>query len=226
MVRIERAWYSDEIVRQHQHEDRHWHQYREEGAGAFDAELGFAIAERGDDNRQAGEAVQHEHDDGVHRVTHQRGVGLSGKHHGDDQADFDDGDGECQHQRAEWLTDAKRDHLGVVHRGDHVAEQQHGGQQGQWCEADFTDSEPYPQPDDGQSDRVQRDAIGWCGNHGADLRASAAEEQFQTWKVVGRTLGPADCCQRRFRVAPPNAARPMPNRAHEDGSGTGVMLVV
>ena len=40
-------------------------------------------------------------------------------HQRDDQADLDDGDRDRQHQRAERLADAVRDHLGVVDGGDH-----------------------------------------------------------------------------------------------------------
>ena len=51
-------------------------------------------------------------------------VSLSvGDHQRDDQRHLDHGDRHGEHQRAERLADPVRDHLGVVHRGQHRADQ-------------------------------------------------------------------------------------------------------
>ncbi len=53
-------------------------------------------------------------------------VSLSRRdHQRDDQRHLDHGDRDREHQGAERLADPERDHLGVVHRGQHRADQEH-----------------------------------------------------------------------------------------------------
>ena len=67
---------------------------------------------------KADDAVTHDHHCGKDRIACQ--VCLfhrSRDHHGDDQRDLNNGDGNRQHNRAEWLANTMRNHFGMVHGG-------------------------------------------------------------------------------------------------------------
>jgi len=62
------------------------------------------------------------------RVARQRRlVGAAGEHHRDDQGHLDHRHGDGEDERAERLVDAMGDDLGVVHRGQHRAEESGDG---------------------------------------------------------------------------------------------------
>ena len=69
----------------------------------------------------------------VSRATNRR-LRAASKHERNDQRDLDHRDGEREHERAERLADPMRDHLGVMHGGEHAATRpaamQPGGQGG------------------------------------------------------------------------------------------------
>lgn len=76
-------------------------------------------------------SVAHNHHCGEDRVARQAGLfGWSCDHHRDDQRGLNSRDGQGQHQRAEWLANAVRNHLRVVKSREHSAQQGDAREQG------------------------------------------------------------------------------------------------
>ncbi len=73
------------------------------------------------------------------------GVGTAREHQRHDQRDFDHGDRDRQHQRAERLAHAVRDDLGVVHGREHGADQS-GRDEQQECAAEAQQSSAEEEP--------------------------------------------------------------------------------
>ncbi len=149
--RIEGAGHGDDGVGQHENENSHRDQDGEEGVGALDAELGLLLSEGADDDAEAGQPVQHQHDDGMHRVAQQRRVRLAAQHHRDDEPDLDDGHGKGEDEGAERLAHPQRHDLGVMHGGDHVAEEEGGDEDGEEAEADLPTTSHAARPSTGRT---------------------------------------------------------------------------
>ncbi len=119
------------IVRHHQRQHRERRKHAQRRGGALDPEPLFAVARAADQQTQADDAVEHDRDRGEHRVAGERVLGRAARQHGgDDQRGLDHRNGERQQHRAERLADLQRDHFGMMDRGEHRAEQQHGGKAG------------------------------------------------------------------------------------------------
>jgi len=113
--------------RQHQRQRGHRHQRCQARPGALDAEELLAVAQPAHQHADAHDPVADDHDRRKDRVARQRGfVRATAQHHREDQGHLDDGDRHRQHQGAERLTQAVGHDLGVVHGGDHRADQCQG----------------------------------------------------------------------------------------------------
>ena len=109
--------------------------------------------------------MQHKHDDGLDGVPHQRRVGLSAQHEGDDQPYLDHRDGERKHQRPEGLAHPERHHLGMVDGRNHVAEQHRGQHQRERLQTHLADQEPRCHAERRQNSCVQGNSIDGCAGH-------------------------------------------------------------
>ena len=90
----------------------------------MEAEALLAVKRAAQQQAQPDDAGQDDHHGGEDGVAgERRRVRTARQHQRHDQRDFDHGDRDRQHQRAERLAHAMRDHLGVVHGGQHGADQ-------------------------------------------------------------------------------------------------------
>jgi hypothetical protein len=175
--RIEGTRRGYDIVRKHQDQYCHRDQHREEGVGALDPELGLALSEGAHDDAKAGQPVQHQHDNGMHRVPQQRRVRLAAQHHRDDEPDFDDRHGKRKNQGAEWLSHPECDDFGVMHGGDHIPQQHSGDHDRKQLEAHLADNQPCCDAQHRQDDGVERNPIGWSAGH-AEFYGPCADDSI------------------------------------------------
>ena len=90
----------------------------------MEAEALLVVARAAEQQAAPDDAVEDDHHGGEHGVARQRRrFRAAGEHQRNDERDFDDGDRNGQHERAEGLAHAVRDHLGVVHGRQHAADQ-------------------------------------------------------------------------------------------------------
>ena len=92
--------------------------HRQEGGGALQVVALLVMAQAADQEPEADDAVQHDHQHREHRVAAERRRVLGREHHGGDQRDLDDDDGERQHQRAERLAEPVGQLLRLVHHAE------------------------------------------------------------------------------------------------------------
>ena len=96
---------------------------RERRTGTGGVERDQSMPQRTDQQTQPDDAVEGDHHRREHRVARiRRRPRPAAGHQHDDHADLDDGDRDGQDERTERLADPVRDHLRVVHRGEHRTE--------------------------------------------------------------------------------------------------------
>ena len=101
-----------------------------------------------DEQAGADQAVEDDHHRGEYGIAGEARRGLAaGQHHRHDQRDLDHRDRECEHEGAERLADTVCDHLGVMHRRDHAAD-----------ESEHEQDKDARQPRHGPGQREQGDA--------------------------------------------------------------------
>ena len=117
-------------IRHDERQHRERSEHAERGRGALDPETLLAIARASDQQAEADHAVQHDRHRREHRVAGERVFAPAARreHGGHDQRGLDHRDGEGEQHRAERLADLQRDHLGVMDRREHRAEQQEAGE--------------------------------------------------------------------------------------------------
>ena len=108
--------------REHERKRGHYDQRSEPGAGALHAETLLAVRETADQDAKTHDAVADDHHRRVNRVARQDGHIVAARdHHRQNERGLDDGHGHGENQGPERLSDAIRDHFGVVDCGDDAA---------------------------------------------------------------------------------------------------------
>ena len=108
--------------RQHRHRDEHV----ERRGNSAQREALLAKPHPAAQQAEPDDAVDDDHDRREHGIARQRrGIARVGQHQADDQRHLDHRHRHREDQRAERLANLMRPHLGMMHRGEHAADQDH-----------------------------------------------------------------------------------------------------
>jgi hypothetical protein len=103
------------VVGQDQADHRQRQDHGEKRVRALQVVALLVVAQAAEQQREAGHAVEHDHDDREHGVAREERHRRAGEHHRGDHHHLDGGDGEGQDQRAVGLAHHRRQDFGVVH---------------------------------------------------------------------------------------------------------------
>ena len=145
------------------------------------AEALLVVARAAHQQAQPDDAIEDQHHGGKHRVARQcPGLEAAGQHQRDDQRNLDHGDRQRQDQRAEGFAHAVRDHLGMMHGGQHAANQARGQQ----------DRVPAASPQQGaRQDQPASDG----GGQGPGREEAGSFHGVRSWRGVLRMRGKRWC---------------------------------